>query len=117
MITIHRNPHRRASSTRIFPKCHRCGLGLRYTCYWGFAEFGGTGVGRQGSVDTDLNETPTPGYGLLNARLGVLYQIWTASVVADNLLNRFYYENLSYYRDPFAFGGKFPNLGETSLPN
>ncbi|MGB2676679.1 MAG: hypothetical protein WAN12_06315 [Candidatus Acidiferrum sp.] len=90
---------------------------LRYTFYWGFAEFGGTGVGRQGSVDTDLNETPTPGYGSLNARLGVLYRKWTASFVADNLLNRFYYENLSYYRDPFAFEGKFPNLGETSLPN
>jgi iron complex outermembrane receptor protein len=84
---------------------------LRYMHHWGFAEFGGTGVGRQGLVDTDLNETPTPGYGLLNAKLGLLYQKWTASFVVDNLLDRFYYENLSYYRDPFASGVKVPEPG------
>jgi iron complex outermembrane receptor protein len=84
---------------------------LRYTHRWGFVEVGGTGVGRQGLVDTDLNETPTPGYGLLNAKLGVLYRKWTASFVVDNLLNRFYYESLSYYRDPFASGVKVPEPG------
>jgi iron complex outermembrane receptor protein len=84
---------------------------LRYTHHWGFAEVGGTGVGRQGRVDTDLNETPTPGYGLLNAKLGLLYRKWTGSIVVDNLLNRFYYENLSYYRDPFASGVKVPEPG------
>jgi len=84
---------------------------LRYTHKWGFAEVGGTGVRRQGLVDTDLRETPTPGYGLLNARLGLLYRKWTASIAVDNLLNRFYYENLSYYRDPFASGVKVPEPG------
>lgn len=84
---------------------------LRYTHRWGFAEIGGTGVGRQGLVDTDLHETPTAGYGLLNVRLGLLWRKWTASVVVDNLLNRFYCENLSYYRDPFASGVKIPEPG------
>ena len=84
---------------------------LRYTHQWGFAEFGGTAVGRQGLVDTDLNETPTPGYGLLNVKLGLLYRKWSASLVVDNLLDRFYYENLSYYRDPFASGVKVPEPG------
>ena len=84
---------------------------LRYTHHWGFAEVGGTGVGRQGLVDTDLHETPTAGYGLLSVKLGLLCRKWTASIVVDNLLNRFYYENLSYYRDPFASGVKIPEPG------
>ena len=84
---------------------------LRYTHHWGFAEIGGTGVGRQGLVDTDLHETPTAGYGLLNVKLGLLWRKWTASIVVDNLLDRFYYENLSYYRDPFASGVKIPEPG------
>ncbi len=84
---------------------------LRYTHHWGFAEIGGTGVERQGLVDTDLHETPTAGYGLLNVKLGLLWRNWTASIVVDNLLNRFYYENLSYYRDPFASGVKIPEPG------
>jgi iron complex outermembrane receptor protein len=84
---------------------------VRYTHKWGFAEVGGTGVGRQGRVDSDLHETPTAGYGLLDVKLGLLFQKWTASFVLDNLLNRFYYENLSYYRDPFASGVKIPEPG------
>lgn len=84
---------------------------LRYTHRWGFAEIGGTGVWRQGLVDTDLHETPTPGFGLLNVKLGVLCRRWTASIVVDNLLNRYYYESLSYYRDPFASGVKVPEPG------
>ncbi len=84
---------------------------LRYTHHWGFAEVGGTGVGRQGLVDTDLHETPTPGYGLLNVKLGLLWRNWTASILVDNLLDRFYYENLSYYRDPFASGVRVPEPG------
>jgi iron complex outermembrane receptor protein len=84
---------------------------LRYTHRWGFAELGGTEVGRQGLVNTDLHETPTAGYGLLDVKLGLLCRKWTASIVVDNLLNRFYYENLSYYRDPFASGVKIPEPG------
>jgi len=84
---------------------------LRYTHHWGFAEIGSTGVGRQGRVDTDLHESPTAGYGLLNVKLGVLWRKWTASIVVDNLLDRFYNENLSYYRDPFASGVKIPEPG------
>jgi len=84
---------------------------LRYTHHWGFAEIGGTGVRRQGLVDTDLHETPTAGYGLLNVKLGLLWRKWTASIFVDNLLDRFYYENLSYYRDPFASGVKIPEPG------
>lgn len=45
---------------------------------------------------------------MLNVKLGQLYRKWTASIVVANLLNRFYYESLSYYRDPFVSGEKIP---------
>jgi iron complex outermembrane receptor protein len=89
----------------------RASAALRYTCRFGFAELGGTGVARQGLVDTDLKETPTAGYGLMNVRLGVSYGKLSASFVVDNLFNRYYYEHLSYYRDPFASGVKIPEPG------
>jgi iron complex outermembrane receptor protein len=48
-------------------------------------------------------------------KLGLLWRKWAASIVVDNLLDRFYYENLSYYRDPFASGVKVPEPGRNFL--
>jgi iron complex outermembrane receptor protein len=89
----------------------RTSVALRYTHRFGFAELGGTGVARQGLVDTDLKETPTAGYGLMNVKLGVSYSKLSASFVVENLFNHYYYEHLSYYRDPFASGVKIPEPG------
>jgi iron complex outermembrane receptor protein len=84
---------------------------LRYTHKYVFAELGGTGVARQSLVDSDLKETPTAGYGLMNVKLGFTYRKLFASFMVDNLLNRFYFEHLSYYRDPFSAGVKIPEPG------
>ena len=89
----------------------RTSVALRYTRKFGFAELGGTGVARQGLVDTDLRETPTAGYGLLKVKLGVSFSKLSASFVVDNLFNHYYYEHLSYFRDPFASGVKIPEPG------
>jgi iron complex outermembrane receptor protein len=89
----------------------RTSVALRYTHKFGFAELGGAGVARQGLVDADLKETPTAGYGLMNVKLGVSYGKLSASFVVDNLFNRYYYDHLSYYRDPFASGVKIPEPG------
>lgn len=62
-------------------------------------------------MSSDLNESPTAGYGLLNIKLGATYRKLSASFTVDNLLNRFYTEYLSYYRDPFASGVKVPEPG------
>lgn len=62
-------------------------------------------------MDSDLQESPTAGYALLNCKLGITHGRWSASFTLDNLLNRFYYEYLSYYRDPFAAGVKVPEPG------
>jgi len=84
---------------------------LRYTHATAFAEIGGAAAGRQNLIDRDLHETPTPGYGLMNLKLGCIYKKWYGSFMMDNLLNRFYYEHLSYYRDPDFSGVKVPEPG------
>ena len=89
----------------------RTSAALRYTHKFGFAQLGATGVARQRLVDTDLKETPTGGYGLMNVKLGVSYSKLSARFVVDNLFNRYYYEHLSYFRDPFASGVKIPEPG------
>jgi iron complex outermembrane recepter protein len=93
------------------PLC--AGVRLRYTHKFAFAEIGGTAVARQNLVDRDLSETPTAGYGLMNVKLGLSYRKLSASFAVDNLLNHYYYEHLSYYRDPFASGIKVPEPGHS----
>ncbi|MGB7759559.1 MAG: TonB-dependent receptor [Bryobacteraceae bacterium] len=84
---------------------------LRYAHRWAFAELGTVAVDRQSLVDADLNEAPTAGYGLLNIKLGFTHRKLSGSFTVDNLLDRFYYEYLSYYRDPFASEVKVPEPG------
>jgi len=84
---------------------------LRYAHRWAFAEFGAVAANRQSLVSRDLNEQPTAGYSLLNVKLGFTHRRLSGSFTLDNLLNRFYYEHLSYYRDPFAAGVKVPEPG------
>ena len=67
-----------------------------------------TGVARQRLVDLDLKETPTAGYGLMHMKIGLTHHKLNASLVVDSLLNRYYYEHLSYYRDPFSSGVRVP---------
>jgi iron complex outermembrane receptor protein len=88
---------------------------LRYVHRYAFAELGVQGVARQRLVDTDLQETQTAGYGLLHAKLGLTYHKLNATFMVDNLLNRFYYEHLSYYRDPFSAGDKIPEPGRNAF--
>jgi iron complex outermembrane recepter protein len=84
---------------------------LRYAHRWAFAEFGAVAVNRQSLVSSDLKEVPTAGYGLLNIKLGFTHRKLSGSFTVDNLLNHFYYEHLSYFRDPFAAGVKIPEPG------
>jgi iron complex outermembrane receptor protein len=84
---------------------------LRYAHRNVFAELGGTGVARQNLVDADLKETPTAGYGLMNAKLGLGRGKLNVSLAVDNLLDRYYFEHLSYFRDPFRSGVKVPEPG------
>jgi iron complex outermembrane recepter protein len=90
-------------------------LRSRTVLRWGnrfmFAEAEGLLLRRQSKIDTDLREDPTPGYGILSFRTGVHAGKVNFSVAAENLLNRFYYEHLSFQRDPFRLGVKVPEPG------
>jgi iron complex outermembrane receptor protein len=59
---------------------------------------------RQDRVDTDLNETVTPGYGIANIQSGVRRGALSLTVGLANVLDRTYREHLSYQRDPFRSG-------------
>ena len=91
----------------------RSRLAMRYVYKTTFAEVGAIAVSRQSRVDSDVNETATPGYFTLNLKLGTHYKKLNAMFAIDNLLNRFYYEHLSYYRDPFRSGVKVPEPGRS----
>jgi iron complex outermembrane receptor protein len=89
----------------------RAWTSLRYTHRWAFAELGTVAVNRQPLVDRELKEQPTPGYALLSLKLGFTHRRLSGSLAVDNLLDRLYYEHLSYYRDPFSAGVKVPEPG------
>jgi iron complex outermembrane recepter protein len=89
----------------------RAWTAVRYVHKIAFVELGGLAVSRQTSVDADLKETPTAGYGTMNLKLGTTYKKFYATFMVDNLLDKFYYEHLSYYRDPFRSGLRVPEPG------
>ncbi|MEZ0322925.1 MAG: TonB-dependent receptor [Hydrogenothermaceae bacterium] len=57
---------------------------------------------KQSNVDTDLKEIETPSYFIMNVKAGYNYgNKLFVGVGVDNLFDRFYYNYLSYVRDPF----------------
>jgi iron complex outermembrane receptor protein len=86
-------------------------LALRYETKLFSAEIEGLAADAQNRVDSDLQEQPTHGYGLLNLKLGVHRAKLNVESGIFNLLDRFYYESLSYLRDPFRSGIKVPEPG------
>ena len=86
---------------------------LRYVRRYLFAEAGAVIADRQGRVDSNLLETPTGGYTVFHTKLGVNYRKFRLNFGADNLLDHFYYQNLSYTRDPFSTGIRMPEAGRS----
>jgi iron complex outermembrane receptor protein len=82
-----------------------------------FAEIEGIYSAQQSHVDTDLNESETPEYTLLNARVGGSFGRVRFSVGLSNLLDRTYTEHLSYQRDPFRTGAKIYEPGRNMYAN
>jgi iron complex outermembrane recepter protein len=99
----------------------RARLALRYerrgTRGSAFAEVEGIYSAEQNHVDTDLHESPTPAYAILNVRLGGTYGHARCSVGLSNLLDRTYMESLSYQRDPFRTGAKVYEPGRNVYVN
>jgi iron complex outermembrane receptor protein len=82
----------------------RLRLKLRYDTGRYFAEAEGIFAGAQTYYNTDLLETQTPGYGTANLLAGMNLGAVTVQLIASNIFDALYYENLSYQRDPFRSG-------------
>jgi len=99
----------------------RTRLALRYerrvTRGSAFVEVEGIYSAEQSNVDTDLRESETPEYALLNARVGGSFGRLRFAVGLSNLLNRTYMEHLSYQRDPFRTGAKVYEPGRNIHAN
>jgi iron complex outermembrane receptor protein len=78
-----------------------------------FALAEGVFTAAQDEVDTDLGESPTAGYGLLNLRAGYRRGRLALAMGVDDLLDRSYVEHLSYQRDPFRTGQRVEAPGRS----
>lgn len=79
-------------------------VSLRYDRAVVFAEAQGVFAARQDHVDADLRETPTPGYGVLNLRVGAQRKNLRATLALDNVFNALYVQYNSFQRDPYRSG-------------
>ena len=84
---------------------------LRYGTRRFFGELCGLAVDAQNRLDADLGEQRTPGYFTMGGKAGVHTKKLNFAAGIDNLLDRFYYEYLSFQRDPFRSGMKIPEPG------
>jgi iron complex outermembrane receptor protein len=92
-------------------------LALRYDRGMYFGEVETILSATQNRVDTDLREEKTSGYGVVNVKVGGNFKGFTITAGIDNVLDKKYFEHLSYQRDPFATGVKVPEPGRTFYIN
>jgi iron complex outermembrane receptor protein len=95
----------------------RSRFGLRYDDGRFFCVVEGILSARQDFIDLDLDEEETPSWGILNLQAGIRHEMLSATVGISNLFNRYYYEHLSYQRDPFRSGVRVPEPGRHLFVN
>ena len=88
-------------------------LGLRYDTGLWFAEAELVASATQNKIDSDVNETKTSGYGIVNLKAGISYRNFTLNAGVENLFDKKYYEHFSYVRNPFSTGVKVPEPGRS----
>jgi len=92
-------------------------LALRYDRGMYFGEVETILSATQSRVDRDLKEEKTSGYGVVNVKVGGNFRGFTLSAGIDNVLDKKYFEHLSYQRDPFRSDFKVPEPGRTFYVN
>ncbi len=90
---------------------------LRYDTGVYFGEIETIASATQHRVDSDLGEAKTPGWAVVNLKAGGEYKNFRLTAGVKNLLDKFYYEHLSYLRDPFSTGVKVPEPGRSFYLN
>ena len=92
-------------------------LALRYDTGTYFAQVETLAQATQNKVDSDLGEEKTSGWAIVNLKAGGEYKNFKLIAGVENLFDKFYYEHLSYLRDPFATGTKIPEPGRSFYLN
>ena len=92
-------------------------ISLRYDTGTYFAQIETVAQATQSMVDSDLKEEKTPGWAVVNVKAGGSIRRFRITAGIDNLFNKFYYEHLSYLRDPFSRGSKIPEPGRSLYLN
>jgi iron complex outermembrane recepter protein len=86
---------------------------LRYGNKRFFAEVEGIATNAQNRADLDLRESRTAGYAVFNLKTGIHTNKVNMATGIDNVLNRLYYENFAYQRDPYRLGIRMPEPGRS----
>lgn len=92
-------------------------VALRWDAGWAFAEVEEAMAARQSRVDASIAEQATGAWAITNLRLGGVWRGVKVFAGVRNLFDRFYFEHLSYQRDPFTTGVKVPEPGRTLYVN
>jgi iron complex outermembrane receptor protein len=88
-------------------------ISVRYDTGAVYAEAEGVFTAAQNLVDSDLQEQATPGWGVLNLKVGRTVNGFRLQAILANAFNRFYSEHLGYVRDPFRTGARVYEPGRT----
>jgi len=92
-------------------------IGVRYDRAVVFAEAQGVFAAGQDRVDAALQESPTPGYGVMNLRVGARKARFRLTVALENLFDRLYVNHLSFQRDPYRTGVRVREPGRNLHAN
>jgi len=65
----------------------------------------------QKKVDSFLNEQPTDSWNVVNLKVIYKKNGLNLTLGVDNVFDKFYYQYLSYLRNPFSSGTKVPESG------
>jgi iron complex outermembrane receptor protein len=95
----------------------RSRISLRHDTGKVFVEAEGVFSAAQTRVDTDLEETATPGWGIANLKVGWNVGGLALTAGVSNLFDRLYTESLSYQRDPNRSGIRIPEPGRNVFAN
>jgi iron complex outermembrane receptor protein len=90
---------------------------LRYGRSRYFAQVNGLASAPQDKIDSTLGEQRTAGYALMGIMAGVHTKRVNFAAGVENLLNRYYYDHLSFQRDPYRSGVRIPEPGRTLYLN
>jgi iron complex outermembrane receptor protein len=90
---------------------------IRYDKGTYFGEIEELFASKQSKVDQLIDEDETAGWGITNVKAGYEYKDLKLFAGIKNLFDKYYFESLSYLRNPFSSGIKIPEPGRILYVN